>query len=97
MPIYEYECNNCKLIFEQIQKISDPPITNCPDCHKNSVKKLISTTQFRLKGSGWYETDFKTTNEKKRNLASTDDTVANITTTNSTTTSITKNTKTEEA
>lgn len=103
MPIYEYECNSCKLIFEQIQKISDPPITNCPDCHKNSVKKLISATQFRLKGSGWYETDFKNSHEKKRNLASTDDTVTTTTASTTTepkttpTTSTTKNKKTEEA
>lgn len=109
MPIYEYECNSCKLIFEQMQKISDPPVITCPECNKNTVKKLISATQFRLKGSGWYETDFKTANEKKRNLASTDSTVANTTTpsnptttatTSSTTTSntnTTKNKKTEEA
>lgn len=79
MPIYEYECTNCKFIFEKIQKISEPPITNCPKCAEDSVKKLISATQFRLKGSGWYETDFKSNNEKKRNLASSDD-VATINT-----------------
>ncbi len=91
MPIYEYECTNCKFIFEKIQKISEPPITNCPQCAEDSVKKLISATQFRLKGSGWYETDFKSNNEKKRNLASSDD-VATINTPSSAT-----NNKTTEA
>lgn len=91
MPIYEYECTNCNFIFEKIQKISEPPITNCPQCAEESVKKLISATQFRLKGSGWYETDFKSNNEKKRNLASSDD-VATINTSTSAT-----NNKTTEA
>ena len=69
MPIYEYECLNCKIQFEKLQKISDLPITNCPECSNGKVKKLISATSFRLKGQGWYETDFKSSKEKKRNLA----------------------------
>ena len=72
MPIYEYECTNCQIIFEKIQKISDLPIQTCPKCSKDSIKKIISTTRFRLKGQGWYETDFKSANEKKFNLASSD-------------------------
>ena len=69
MPIYEYECLTCKLRFEKIQKMSDMPIKICPECNSDAVKKLISATSFRLKGKGWYETDFKSSKEKKRNLA----------------------------
>jgi putative FmdB family regulatory protein len=73
MPIYEYSCYNCNIRFEKIQKISDPDITICPECNQNSIKKLISAAGFRLKGSGWYETDFKSSKEIKRNLAVTED------------------------
>ena len=69
MPIYEYECLTCKLRFEKIQKMSDMLIKICPECNSDAVKKLISATSFRLKGKGWYETDFKSSKEKKRNLA----------------------------
>jgi len=64
MPIYEYKCSNCLHEFEKIQKISEEPIKECPKCNKKSVSKLISAPSFRLKGSGWYETDFKTGNKK---------------------------------
>jgi len=64
MPIYEYKCSNCSHEFEKIQKISEEPIKECPKCNKKSVSKLISAPSFRLKGSGWYETDFKTGNKK---------------------------------
>lgn len=67
MPIYEYRCEACGHEFEKLQKISDPAITECPVCHKDQVKKLISAAAFRLKGGGWYETDFK--KDGKRNLA----------------------------
>lgn len=67
MPIYEYRCEACGHEFEKLQKISDPAITECPVCQKNEVKKLISAAAFRLKGGGWYETDFK--KDGKRNLA----------------------------
>ena len=73
MPIYEYECLTCKIRFEKIQKISDEPIRICQECNSDAVKKLISATSFRLKGQGWYETDFKSGKEKKRNLASTEE------------------------
>lgn len=63
MPIYEYRCESCGKELEKIQKFSDPPLTDCPDCGKPSLKKLVSASSFRLKGSGWYETDFK--NKKK--------------------------------
>ncbi len=73
MPIYEYACSGCNIKFEKIQKMSEANITECPVCNGNSVQKLISATSFRLKGSGWYETDFKSSTEIKRNLVSTDE------------------------
>ncbi len=60
MPIYEYRCESCGKELEKIQKFSDPPLINCPECNKPSLKKLVSASSFRLKGTGWYETDFKT-------------------------------------
>ena len=59
MPIYEYECCDCGHYFDVLQKISDDPLKFCPDCGKPELKKLLSAPRFRLKGSGWYETDFK--------------------------------------
>ena len=70
MPIYDYKCSNCGHEIEVIQRISDKPKTICPKCKTKSLKKLISAPSFRLKGSGWYETDFKT--GKKKNIASND-------------------------
>ena len=72
MPFYEYECPNCSYRDEVLQKISDKPLTKCPSCGKKGLKKLISAPVFRLKGSGWYETDFKSDKENKRNLAGAD-------------------------
>jgi putative FmdB family regulatory protein len=69
MPFYEYECDNCKFYTELLQKISDAPLKKCPSCGKNTMKKLVSAPVFRLKGGGWYETDFKSDKEGKRNLA----------------------------
>ncbi|MBW4052984.1 MAG: zinc ribbon domain-containing protein [Proteobacteria bacterium] len=69
MPFYEYECQSCKFYTELMQKISDPPLVKCPSCGKRTMQKLISAPVFRLKGSGWYETDFKSDKEDKRNLA----------------------------
>jgi putative FmdB family regulatory protein len=71
MPIYEYRCESCQQELETIQKISDPPLTDCPSCGEPALKKKISAAGFRLKGSGWYETDFKTSGQKK-NLAKDD-------------------------
>ena len=68
MPFYEYECQACKYYTEVMQKISDTPLTRCPSCGKRSLKKLVSVPVFRLKGAGWYETDFKSDKETKRNL-----------------------------
>ena len=68
MPFYEYECQACKFYMEVMQKITDAPLTRCPSCGKRSLKKLVSAPVFRLKGGGWYETDFKSDKENKRNL-----------------------------
>ncbi len=67
MPIYEYQCNDCGHQLEALQKISDDALQDCPACEKPALKKLISAAGFRLSGSGWYETDFKT--GSKKNLA----------------------------
>src|SRR4030081_2475946 len=72
MPFYEYECSNCKFYSEVMQKITDAPLTKCPSCGKKALKKLVSAPNFRLKGGGWYETDFKGDKENKRNLAGAD-------------------------
>ena len=70
MPIYEYYCEVCKSNFELIQKISDKPAKKCIKCNKSTkVVKLLSAPGFRLKGSGWYETDFKDNNKKNLHTA----------------------------
>jgi len=69
MPFYEYECPHCGYQDEVLQKIGDAPLKKCPNCGKSGLRKLISAPVFRLKGSGWYETDFKSDKENKRNLA----------------------------
>jgi len=69
MPFYEYECPHCGYRDEVLQSISEKPLKKCPSCGKSGLKKLISAPVFRLKGSGWYETDFKSDKENKRNLA----------------------------
>ena len=56
MPIYEYQCEKCGE-FEVTQRITEGPLKKCPTC-KRKVKKLISSTSFHLKGSGWYVTDY---------------------------------------
>jgi len=66
MPIYEYQCEVCDHRLEKLQKVSDDPLRHCPACEKDSLIKLVSASAFRLKGSGWYETDFK--NGSKKNL-----------------------------
>jgi len=68
MPFYEYECQACKYYAEVMQKITDAPLIECPSCGKRALKKLVSAPVFRLKGAGWYETDFKSDQENKRNL-----------------------------
>ena len=77
MPFYEYECEACKFYCEVMQKISDAPLTKCPSCGKRALKKLVSAPVFRLKGGGWYETDFKSDKDRKRNLVEADKPEAN--------------------
>ncbi len=72
MPIYEYGCESCGHRLEKLQKMSDSPLIDCPVCEKPALKRLVSAVRFRLKGSGWYETDFKKDN--KRNLADSSET-----------------------
>ncbi len=69
MPIYEYRCEACGNLLEELQKISDPHLLDCPECGEAALRRLMSAPSFRLKGSGWYETDFKSDKERKRNLA----------------------------
>jgi len=68
MPIYEYQCDKCGHHLEALQKISDKPLRECPECGKHTLKRLMSAPLFRLAGSGWYETDFKSDKEQKRKL-----------------------------
>ena len=67
MPIYEYQCQACSHELEKLQKISDAPLSLCPQCGKEELRRKISAAGFRLKGGGWYETDFKKSG--KKNLA----------------------------
>ncbi len=64
MPIYEYRCEACGHEMEKLQKMSDAALVDCPSCGKSTLKKLVSAPGFRLKGGGWYETDFKSKNRK---------------------------------
>ncbi len=65
MPIYEYRCNACEHEFEVLQSISDDPLTDCPACKQSTLRKKLSVAAFHLKGTGWYETDFKTKSKEK--------------------------------
>ena len=67
MPIYEYRCESCSHALEKLQKMGEDALLDCPECGQPALKRLVSAAAFRLKGSGWYETDFKKDN--KRNLA----------------------------
>ena len=68
MPIYEYRCGACGHYLDALQKMSDASLRKCPECGKSRLRRLVSAPSFRLKGSGWYETDFKGDKENKRNL-----------------------------
>ena len=70
MPIYEYACESCGHVFDVLQKMDADLLQDCPECGKPELKKLLSAPNFRLKGGGWYETDFKKDNQ--RNLAGDD-------------------------
>jgi len=67
MPIYEYHCASCQRDLEKLQKLSDPPLGECPECGASGLRRKVSAPGFRLKGGGWYETDFKS--GSKKNLA----------------------------
>jgi putative FmdB family regulatory protein len=69
MPFYEYQCSACGHHHEELQKVTDRPLRKCPACGRPALKRLVSAPVFRLKGGGWYETDFKNDKESKRNLA----------------------------
>ncbi|MDE2305261.1 MAG: zinc ribbon domain-containing protein [Gammaproteobacteria bacterium] len=69
MPFYEYQCKQCGHHLEAMQKVNDAPLKKCPACGKSTLTRLMSAPVFRLKGGGWYETDFKSDQESKRNLA----------------------------
>lgn len=71
MPIYEYRCESCAHELEKLQKMSEDKLVDCPECGQPALRRLISAVAFRLKGSGWYETDFKKDNQ--RNLAESSD------------------------
>ena len=71
MPIYGYVCKSCEHRFDVLQKMSDDALVHCPDCGERALQKELSAPKFRLKGSGWYETDFKTGD--KRNLHGSDE------------------------
>ena len=70
MPIYEYACKSCDHRLDALQKMSDDALVDCPECGEPALKRLISAPKFRLKGAGWYETDFKRDNQ--RNLSKSD-------------------------
>jgi len=105
MPIYEYECTSCHHHFDLMQKINAEPIKQCPKCFDNSVIKLVSAAGFQLKGTGWYETDFKTkpknnntakeNGDKSEGSTKATETVAKESTTATTTTSTPKKGDTE--
>jgi putative FmdB family regulatory protein len=69
MPFYEYQCSSCGKHHEELQKVSDGPLRKCPACGRSTLKRLVSAPVFRLKGGGWYETDFKKDGESQRNIA----------------------------
>lgn len=69
MPIYEYRCTSCGVEKEVMQKMSDSPLTVCPDCGKETFTKQLSAAGFQLKGSGWYATDFKGGSSKSSSAA----------------------------
>ncbi|MEP1469625.1 MAG: zinc ribbon domain-containing protein [Halieaceae bacterium] len=88
MPIYEYQCQHCEHELEALRKISDEPLLTCPECGQDKLRKKVSAAAFRLKGGGWYETDFKTGD--KKNLAGGADGAAKADKSSSSDTSTTK-------
>jgi putative FmdB family regulatory protein len=66
MPIYEYRCSSCGFQKEYLQKVTDPLLTRCPECDKDTFSKMLTAAGFQLKGSGWYATDFKNSGSKAK-------------------------------
>lgn len=66
MPIYEYRCASCGYQKEYLQRMSDAQLTDCPECGKRTLKKMVTAAGFQLKGSGWYATDFKNGSQPKK-------------------------------
>jgi putative FmdB family regulatory protein len=64
MPIYQYQCTDCGHALEALQKMSDPKLVDCPQCQAPALKKQVTAAAFKLKGTGWYETDFKNSGKK---------------------------------
>lgn len=64
MPIYQYQCDQCNHELEALQKISDAKLTDCPECGASALRKKVTAAAFKLKGTGWYETDFKNSGAK---------------------------------
>lgn len=65
MPIYEYRCSACGFQHDYLQKLSEPPLTDCPECGKSTFSKQVTAAGFQLKGTGWYATDFKNNGKSK--------------------------------
>ena len=65
MPIYAYKCSSCGFAKDSLQKMSDAPLTVCPNCGKSTFEKQVTAAGFQLKGSGWYVTDFREGGGKK--------------------------------
>ena len=87
MPIYEYQCEKCGFHFDKLQNLREPPLEKCPECKVSALKKLVSAPSFKLKGSGWYETDFKnkkSTTDSQKNTAATPAAKSNVEKTSST-------------
>ncbi len=74
MPIYEYQCEKCGHQMEKLQKMSEDPLKDCPECEEPALRKLVSAAAFKLKGTGWYETDFKDNSKKKPDTKTSDKT-----------------------
>lgn len=69
MPIYEFQCGACGKRSDHLMRYDDPDPSACPECGAATLTRVLSAPQFRLAGAGWYETDFKGDNDRKRNLA----------------------------
>lgn len=69
MPIYQYQCADCGHALEALQKMSDPKLVDCPECQAPALKKQVTAAAFKLKGTGWYETDFKNSGKKPAAVA----------------------------